>query len=311
MILKDFILKYKNVFILLAVVLTAFLAFYIVSKQKSKAFESQIKNNNPISSEAQKVEAETQNSVVQKTLPKKDFSGTPVLMYHHVGDLPENADSTRRDLTVSTEDFTKQINWLREQGYNSVTLDQLYLSTQKQFILPKKAIAISFDDGYEDVFLNAVPVLKQNGFVGSFAVITSFVGTTGYANWVQVESAQKDGMEIVSHTKDHFDGSNTVKYNSEFIFNNLVASKQDLLDHGINTNILIYPYGHFTENYIEQAKTAGYKMAFTVEYGRVNASHDLMKEPRVRVHGGGSLDKFIDILLGRISKTPKIESPKN
>lgn len=224
----------------------------------------------------------------------------PIFMYHHVGDLPQNPDALRRDLTVSTQNFTQQVEWLKSAGYHSVSLEQLYQSTQGKFELPKKPMVFTFDDGYEDVFLNAVPVLIKNGFIGSFGIVTTFPGQPDYASWNEILAAKNAGMEIVSHTQDHFDGSNVRKYNSEFIYNNLSGSRKDLLDHGVTTEILIYPFGHSTPAYIEQAQKAGFVMGLTVRFGKNVDKNDLMYVPRVRVHGQETLLRFQDILFGRI-----------
>src|SRR5579864_2042437 len=92
----------------------------------------------------------------------------PILMYHHVGSLPQNADATTKDLTVPAQNFLQQVKWLSDNGYHSVSLEDIYLYTHGQFQMPSKPVIFSFDDGYTDVFQNAVPVLKQYGYSGSF-----------------------------------------------------------------------------------------------------------------------------------------------
>jgi peptidoglycan/xylan/chitin deacetylase (PgdA/CDA1 family) len=217
----------------------------------------------------------------------------PILMYHHVGDLPEKPDAIRRDLTVSTDNFTEQVAWAKEQGYESVTLEQVYLASQGKFSLPKKPIVFTFDDGYADVFMNAWPVLHAVGYTGSFAIITHMVGNPDYATWERIRAAASQGAEIVSHTQTHFDGSNT-KYSPDFIRAELAGSKQDLADHGLMTNVLVYPYGHFTPSYVAIAKEVGYVMGFTVAHGFTVDPETLMTTPRLRVHRDTDLQKFIE-----------------
>lgn len=231
-----------------------------------------------------------------RSLPGNSLE-VPILMYHHVGHLPDSADALRKGLTVSPETFEEQVAWLKSQGYASLTLEESYKATQGLYTLPKKPIVFSFDDGYQDVFTYAVPVLKKYGYVGSFAIISDFVGSGEYAPWSELQKAQDLGMEIVSHTANHFDGSN-LKYSEDFIFQNLTKSKADIKHNlGTDTQILIYPYGHYTQEYIKQAKLAGFKMALTVKYGKVINSEDLYRVPRVRVHGQGSLERFKKNLL--------------
>lgn len=216
----------------------------------------------------------------------------PILMYHHVGALPEKADLVRKDLTVSTSDFESEVKYLSDSGYHSVSLSDVYKASLKEQVLPSQPVVFTFDDGYSDVFENAVPILQKYGFTGSFAIITNFPGRDGYASWDQIKQANVNGMEIVSHTQDHFDGSNP-KYTADEIYKNLLNSRQDILDHvGVDTNIIIYPFGHSTAMYREEAQKAGFVMGLTVEFGREVDPNNLMLVPRVRVHGIESLEKF-------------------
>lgn len=225
----------------------------------------------------------------------------PILMYHHIGVPPENADATRKDLTVSPEEFEQQVAWLSKAGYSSVTLDDLYRYTQKQTTeWPTKPVIFTFDDGYTDVFENAVPILQKYSFTGVFGIITGFVGQTQgdnlYANWVQIANAKASGMEMVCHTQNHFDGTNP-KFDDQYILNNLTGCQNDLAAYlGLSKPYLIYPYGHYTESYLSQAKKAGFLMGFTVHGGSTLYTEDLMRIPRVRVHLGEPLEKFIERL---------------
>lgn len=224
---------------------------------------------------------------------------TPILMYHHVGMLPLGADSIRQDLTVSVSDFETQVSWLHEAGFTSITLEQLYMATQGTFVMPKKPVVFTFDDGYSDVFEYAVPVLKKYGYVGSFAVVSGFIGSPEYATWVQVLAARQGGMEIVSHTYDHFDGSNQ-KFSKEFIRKNLELSLSDLDSHiGSVPRILVYPYGHYTPMYMEAAREAGFVMALTVHFGTAVRLDNLLETPRVRVHGNQAMDTFKKNVSGK------------
>jgi peptidoglycan/xylan/chitin deacetylase (PgdA/CDA1 family) len=174
------------------------------------------------------------------------------------------------------------------------------LASLGKFSLPKKPVVFTFDDGYKDVFSNAIPILKKYGYTGSFGIITQKPGTIEgnnvYASWYDITLAYQTGNEIVSHTRTHFDGSN-LKYNSDFIATELIGSFSDIHDNlGFKTNILIYPYGHYTDKYIGVAKEAGYVMGVTVHEGKLINLDDLMHVPRVRVHGAETLEKFKKII---------------
>jgi peptidoglycan/xylan/chitin deacetylase (PgdA/CDA1 family) len=230
-----------------------------------------------------------------------NFVNIPILMYHHVGPLPDQADAVRKDMTVSTDNFELQVAWLKSQGYESITLNDLLQYSKGKFILPQKPVILTFDDGYSDVFDNAVPTLKKWGFVGSFAIITQFPGitqgTNQYATWQQIAQANKDGMEIVSHTQDHFDALNS-HYDPGFISRNLGDSRKDLQNNaGIDTKILIYPFGHYNTQYIKLAREAGFEMGLTTKFGQKLDMQNLMELPRVRVHGNEDLETFKKVIL--------------
>lgn len=236
----------------------------------------------------------------------------PIFMYHHVGLLPAKAGAARQDLTVSTADFEQEVKFLSEQGYSTVTLRDIYLYGLGQKVLPTKPVVFTFDDGYADVFENAVPILQQYGFVGTFAIITQYPGakhvTNLYASWQQIAQALAQGMEIVSHTQNHFDGTNK-KFDYQYILTNLRNSMADLQTHlGSATNILVYPYGHYNQQYLEAAHTAGFVMGITTHEGATVYLDHLMEIPRLRVHGHENLALFKKIFLENIS--PQTTKPK-
>jgi peptidoglycan/xylan/chitin deacetylase (PgdA/CDA1 family) len=225
----------------------------------------------------------------------------PILMYHHIGGVPKGADKTREGLTVSAENFEAQVRWLKERGYSSVSLSDLYRFSQKQPVaLPARPVIFTFDDGYADAFDNAVPILKKYGYTGAFGIITDFPGQTQgtnvYATWRQIAAAYDLGMEIVCHTQNHFDGSNP-KFSDVYIYENLSGCQQDIKDHLADVEpFLIYPYGHSTPAYVAQAKKAGFAMALTVHEGSLLNLGDLMHLPRLRVSPSVDLEMFKKIL---------------
>ncbi len=222
-------------------------------------------------------------------------------MYHHIGDFPAKANSTRQDLTVSVSDFERQVNWLSQNNYSGISLENIYLYSQGQFTLPKKPVVFTFDDGYQDVFTNAIPILKKYGYTGSFGIITEWPGSKQgdnvYASWDEISTARDEGMEIVCHTQNHFDGTNP-KFDAAYIFENLSGCQKDLSDHlGSMEPILIYPYGHYASIYLEQARQAGFAMGLTVHEGNVVNLDNLMEVPRVRIHSHEDFEIFKKLMM--------------
>ena len=240
--------------------------------------------------QTQSVTTTPKNSFASAT--QLSFAGVPILMYHHVGDVPANADPIRKDLTVSTADFSEQMDDLVKNGYTSVTTAQLALWLENKGTLPKKPVVITFDDGYDDVFYNAVPVLIAHHMSGAFGIITGFVGTPGYASWAQIQEGKNSGMEIVSHSYSHIDFHDP-KYTVQDQLMQIQTSKSDLKNNlNVTTSTFIYPYGHYTLDEEHMLAANGYDIAFTTDYGFANLGENIFEIPRVRVHGQETIDRF-------------------
>ena len=222
-----------------------------------------------------------------------------VLMYHHVGDLTSQqraTDPVGSDLTVSPADFEAQVSYLRNQGYQSVSVAQLYAALENGTNLPGKPLVFTFDDGYKDVFVNAIPILQKYGYTGSFAIPTELLGRPGYAVWDDVVAADKEGMEILSHTENHLDLT-SAKYSEADLVREIFGSKNKLESElGHPVDFFVYPYGHVNYHVGELAAQAGYQLAFTTAYGMYMNPETPMAEPRVRVHGTDGLEKLKKLL---------------
>ncbi|MBI4049263.1 MAG: polysaccharide deacetylase family protein [Candidatus Doudnabacteria bacterium] len=218
-----------------------------------------------------------------------------ILMYHHVGE-PPTSNALDRSLTVSASDFEEQVAFFKQRGYQSVALAQVYAALSAGSDLPDKPIVFTFDDGYKDVFVNAVPILQKYGFAGTFAVAPALLEGKGYATWGEVYSAYRQGMEIVSHSMNHVDFASS-GYSDEFLMIELEGSKL-FLESRINApvNFFVYPYGRYNARAIELVKKAGYKMAFTTELGTEMNLNKAFRLPRVRVHGQDGLAKLRKVL---------------
>ena len=101
-------------------------------------------------------------------------------------------------------------------------------------------VTIAFDDGNQDQFDYAYPLLQQYGMVGTFYVITGFLGTSSYLTVSELQTMQTNGMEIGSHSVDHpdFESLTTAQINNE-----CNASQQFLQSNGLSGINFAYPYG--------------------------------------------------------------------
>jgi peptidoglycan/xylan/chitin deacetylase (PgdA/CDA1 family) len=137
-------------------------------------------------------------------LPKlsKDHLRIPILMYHYIRPMPGPKDKLGQGLTVTPETFTKQLDALVQKGYSSITFADLVNSGA---VLPAKPIILTFDDGYQDAYDQALPALLSHHLKAVFYIISSFPGKPNFATWNEIQEMSGSGMEIGAHTVDHHD----------------------------------------------------------------------------------------------------------
>ena len=105
--------------------------------------------------------------------------GIPILQYHRVCD---QFHSGRDVTTVFPWDFAWQMDWLRQQGYEVVTLDEIVERLDQDHAEDYKCVALTFDDGHRDNFLFAYPILKARGLRATVFIVTDYVGCSGWLN---------------------------------------------------------------------------------------------------------------------------------
>lgn len=127
----------------------------------------------------------------------------PVLMYHHVSDLPRDADAIRRELTVTPAGFRAQLAWLRDHGYTTVDAAAVWSALESGTPLPARPVVLTFDDGYDDMYDVAFPLLREFGAVGVFFVVVNLLGRDGYLTRQEVRAMADGGMDIESHGMNH------------------------------------------------------------------------------------------------------------
>ncbi len=201
--------------------------------------------------------------------------GVIVLNYHKI-------DNKNISLSVLPADFDRQMNYLKNNNYHVITPDELYDHLEYGKKLPMNPVLITFDDGYEDNYKNAYPILKKYGFTAMIFVITDFVSKyPNYLTWQQCEELKQNGIYIESHTVNH---KSLTELTSEQIKNELVESKK-VLDRRLkqNTVYFAYPTGTYNLYIAKMLKDAGYHAAFTIKYGTVTDASNVFALERIPI----------------------------
>jgi peptidoglycan/xylan/chitin deacetylase (PgdA/CDA1 family) len=217
----------------------------------------------------------------------------PILMYHRIDEPGPGADAYRQDLSVTPKNFKKQLAYLRQEGYESITLNDLALHLTVGKPLPPKPIVLTFDDGYADAYTRAFPRLQRFGFTGTFFLVSAPIEAQNpdFLSWAQVEEMHAAGMKFEPHSYDHPDMRNR---GFDFVVYQVLAPKEAIEARtGETCRFFAYPSGRYDQYVIDVLRSAGYWGGVLTEQGATHALDDLFTLRRVRVRGEDDLDTFV------------------
>ena len=209
--------------------------------------------------------------------------GIPVLNYHQINDTEKNA------LTVNTEQFEAQMKYLSENGYTAITPADMLDAWENGTQLPEKPVSITFDDGYLDNYNHAFPVLEKYQLKATIFLISDYVNTyPNYLTWSAVQDMQQSGLiDFESHTLSHEELTKAPSLDEAK--HQLTGSKQAIeWNLGKPVRFIAYPCGEYNEDIEQATKDAGYRAAFTVNYGLAEPGEDPFILDRVPIFGSNS-----------------------
>ena len=237
-----------------------------------------------------------------------------VLAYHSVVD--ESAAENQKQYfpqTISAQMLIKHFNWLKENGYNVISWQQVIDAENGKGTLPDNAVLLSFDDGYETMYNVVFPLLKAYNYPAVFAPVTGWLDTPAdqkiayadkmldrsvFATWSQVKEMEQSGLvEVASHTHNLHNGINANpsggqlpaviapeykngKYETEDAYKNRLKSDftrsvQTLVNHvGKKPRVMVWPYGQFNDVAVQLARQAGMPHYFSLGEKIVNKVGD-------------------------------------
>ena len=142
-----------------------------------------------------------------------------VIVYHDVRD-EVSGDFDPDQYAVSTANLIDQFSWLRDNGFQPVSIDQIVAAQNGQQPLPEKAVLITFDDGLASVYTRVLPLLRLFDYPAVVSIVTSWPesdaiieyagikrGREGFLSKEQILELQASGLiEFASHTNDMHKG---------------------------------------------------------------------------------------------------------
>lgn len=214
----------------------------------------------------------------------------PVIFYHHIQPMAEAKAQGHESLTVDSGTFDSQMAYLVSRGYRTISAETLTAALSGHTGLPGKSIVVSVDDGYDDMFAYAYPIIQKYGITVNLAIPTGLINNPGYMNWDNLRQMTGSGkVFIYNHTWSH---ANLAGVSSEKAQYEVSTAKKQLVENlGRNSNVFFYPYGNENSAAVETLRANGYSAAFTTIPGTTQCDSFMMSLRRIRI-GNSSLAAY-------------------
>jgi peptidoglycan/xylan/chitin deacetylase (PgdA/CDA1 family) len=222
-----------------------------------------------------------------------------ILMYHMISE-PQTAAEVR--FACPPKQFEKHLQLLLKKGYTPVSINQVSNYYTKNIPLPDKAVLITLDDGFEDNYLNALPIFQRYQIPAVIYLATGVIGKTNQwmaaptfskrkmLSWSQIKEMTDHGIEFGSHTVSH---PRLNELDDNKVEQELIMSKQTIEEHlGKECVHFAYPYGLLTESTRDLAQKTGFKTACSTRSGFNNVKRDPLILHRIEVYGNDSAWKL-------------------
>lgn len=237
----------------------------------------------------------------------------PILMYH---DFQPNSSNY---LTVLYDDFIEQLEYLQNNNYTTITMNDLYLIRTGELLMPNNPIIICADDGYLSNYTFMYPELKKRDMCATVFVIGDhidratngeYIDALGRFTWEQAREMNQDGtIDIQLHT---YKAHTQIEIEDELVgifatpLEPEIATDYKLrIDKDIKKNIEVigknlgyfpitfaYPYGQYSKISEEVLKENGIEFTFTTNTGFLQTSDDGYLSDRITVSGINSFEIF-------------------
>jgi peptidoglycan/xylan/chitin deacetylase (PgdA/CDA1 family) len=226
----------------------------------------------------------------------------PILMYHVIAPPPPGAPFP--GLYVPPGEFAEQMQALEQAGWTAVTPDEVDAYWRRGISLPRgKPIVLSFDNGYQSQYTQALPVLRRLGWVGEENIqLTGLPPSQGGLGEAEIKGLVAAGWELDTQGIDHAD---LIALSAGALREQVAGARRTIQRRfHVPVNWFCYPSGHYDANVLAEVRAAGYKGSTTVVPGWANPHEDPYRMHRLRVLGGTSGRALLSLIAGTRSDPP-------
>lgn len=212
----------------------------------------------------------------------------PILLYHQIADIDPPSQ-----YYMPPADFKAQMEALRAWGYTPIPISLLVEAITSGADLPPRPVVISFDDGDENVYTEAFPIMRDLGFPGVIYIISSALNGKDHLTSTEILEMVAAGWEVGDHSMTHI----YLTDNHGQVWTEASQSRLDLeAALSIPVNTFAYPYGAADTFVMEKVSQYGYQAAVGLGSSAAQGPDNLFYLSRVEVVYGTTLDQFAALL---------------
>ncbi|MGS2721078.1 polysaccharide deacetylase family protein [Paraglaciecola aestuariivivens] len=235
-----------------------------------------------------------------------------ILLYHHV------SESTPAVTSVSADTFRQHMQYLSEH-HNVLPLKTVVEKLKNKQPLPNKTVVITFDDGYNNLYHQAHPILKEFGFAYTVFINPPLIGQASYQlTWQQVEQMASENATFANHASEHLHLLTKESTESEQdwlarVTENIESAEKMLQKKlGYSLKYFAYPYGEFNSTLKQHLTNLGYT-SFAQHSGAIGPHSDFAALPRFPAAGIYSKLESLKVKLNSLAmpvSNPKPSEPE-
>jgi len=209
---------------------------------------------------------------------------------------------------VNPEQFKMQMEYLRK-NYDVVSLDAILNFIKEGKDLPKKTVAITFDDGYYSVYQNAYPVLKKYRFPAAVFITTGYVQQQKPLNriqlrmlgWNEIKEMSDNDVTIGAHTITH---PNLEQVDLETAKKEILRSREEIEQNiGKDVRYFASPYGKENEEIANLVRSMGFDYAF----GRLSSKRFVRKGANHLILNRTEIDSSVAFWMFKVKLTKAVD----
>ncbi|MDH5545364.1 MAG: polysaccharide deacetylase family protein [Gammaproteobacteria bacterium] len=240
---------------------------------------------------------------IEIAIPLKPFNPTgvfgnglqtiPILCYHRF-------DDERGKMSVSTDKFRQQMQYLKDNGYRVISLKDALSFFQGKQAIPLRSVVITIDDGYRSNYTEAFPIFQEFNFPATIFLYTDFLGAPDALTYTQIREMHKSGLiDFQPHSKSHPNLVLMHGDDSEEEYRQRVEAEIESSSSRISSIIetdmfsFAYPFGDTNELVISKLKDRNFSVAATVQPGTNPAFATPFMLKRTMIFGDHDYETFI------------------